>query len=245
MELYNLINTYSEKFIPIFIRVAVMISFIPFLGARTTPIMVRAAIAFSLTLLLLPVVNVRVDNPVKTIFEAFFIGTAIGLAARIILGAVEMAAQWMSIMMGLTVAAIFNPQFGEVLGPMSLFYSLVSMGMFFILDIHYYFIEGIVRSFDIADIHYKSIFDAIIKFNTFLFPLALKIAAPVMLVQLLANLAMGFLSRAIPQANIFFISFPLLITLGIIFMALSLPLTFIVLSKAFVHVKDVIMVFTR
>ena len=28
MELYNLINTYSEKFIPVFIRVAVILSFI-------------------------------------------------------------------------------------------------------------------------------------------------------------------------------------------------------------------------
>lgn len=245
MELYNLINIYSEKFIPVFIRVAVILSFIPFIGARMTPIMVRAGLAIALTLLLLPVVNVKTESPVRAVFEAFFIGSAIGLTARIILGAVETAAQWMSIEMGIGVAAVFNPMFGEQLGPLSLFYTFISMGLFFILDMHHYFIEGIVRSFDISSIQYRGIFDSIIKLNSILFPLAFKIAAPVILVHVLINLAMGLLSRALPQANIFFISFPLLITSGIIFMALSLPLVLMVVSKAFMNVKDAIMVFTR
>lgn len=245
MELYNLINTYGEKFIPVFIRVAVILSFIPFIGARMTPMMVRAGLAIALTLLLLPVANVKTESPVRAIFEAFFIGCAIGLTARIILGAVETAAQWMSIEMGIGVAAVFNPIFGEQLGPLSLFYTFISMGLFFILDMHHYFIEGIARSFDISSIQYKGIFDSIIKLNSILFPLAFKIAAPVILVQVLINLAMGFLSRALPQANIFFISFPLLITSGIIFMALSLPLVLMVVSKAFMNVKDAIMVFTK
>ncbi|MEW5744014.1 MAG: flagellar biosynthetic protein FliR [Nitrospirota bacterium] len=245
MELYNLINLYSEKFIPIFIRIAIMLSFIPFIGGRTTPIMARGGIALALTLMLLPVVRVETENQVRAIFEAVFIGIAMGLAARIILGAVEMAGQWMSLQMGLSAAAIFNPQFGEVLGPLSLFYTLVSMGLFFILDMHYYFIEGIVRSFDVRVVQYEGIFSAIIKLNSFLFPLAFKIAAPIILVQLLVNLAMGFLSRALPQANIFFISMPLLIVMGIVFIALSLPLTFMVISKGFMHVKDALMAFTR
>ncbi|WP_333652346.1 flagellar biosynthetic protein FliR [Dissulfurispira sp.] len=245
MELYNLINTYAEKFIPVFIRVAVILSFIPFIGARMTPIMVRAGLAIALTLLLLPVANVKTESPVRAVFEAFFIGFAIGLTARIILGAVETAAQWMSIEMGIGVAAVFNPMFGEQIGPLSLFYTFISMGLFFVLDMHHYFIEGIARSFDISSVQYRGILDSIIKLNSILFPLAFKIAAPVIVVQVLINLAMGFLSRALPQANILFISFPLLIASGIIFMALSLPLVLMVVSKAFMNVKDAIMVFTR
>lgn len=245
MELYNLINTYSEKFIPIFIRVAVIFFFIPFIGARMTPMLVKVGFALALTLLLLPVVQVGSENPVKAIFEAVFIGSAVGLAVRIILGAVETAAQWINIEMGFGAAAIFNPMFGEQLGPLSLFYTILSMGIFFMLDIHHYFIEGIVRSFDIDEIRYKGIFDSIIKLNSVLFPLAFKIAAPVLLVQVMINIAMGFISRALPQANIFFISMPLLIFAGIVFVVLSLPLTFMIITKAFSHVKDAIMVFTK
>lgn len=245
MELYNLINIYSEKFIPIFIRVAVILLFIPFIGSRTTPVIARAGLAIALTLLLLPVVDVDMDNPVKAIFEAVFVGAAIGLTVRIILSAVEMAAQWISIQMGLGMAAVFNPQFGELLGPLSLFYTLLAMGLFFVLDIHHYFIEGIVRSFDIGDVQYGNIFNSVIKLNSILFPLAFKIAAPVMLVMLLIYLSMGFVSKALPQANIFFVAFPLLIFVGIAFAGLSLPLVFMVVSNAFTHVKDALIVFMR
>ena len=245
MELYNLINTYSEKFIPIFIRVAVIFFFIPFIGARMTPMLVKIGFALALTLLLLPIVQVESENPVKAVFEAVFIGSAVGLVVRIILGAVETAAQWINIEMGFGAAAIFNPLFGEQLGPLSLFYTFLSMGIFFMLDVHHYFIEGIVRSFDMGEIRYKGIFDSIIKLNGVLFPLAFKIAAPILLVQVMINIAMGFISRALPQANIFFISMPLLIFAGVVFVVLSLPLTFMIISKAFTHVKDAIMVFTK
>jgi flagellar biosynthetic protein FliR len=164
---------------------------------------------------------------------------------RLVLGAIETAGQWMSLSMGIGVAAVFNPQFGEVLGPLSLFYSLMGMGLFFILDIHHFFIEAIVRSFDITTINYQGIFAAVLKLNALFFPLAFKIAAPIFLVQILVNLSMGFLSRAMPQANIFFVSFPLLIGVGIIFMALTLGLTFMVMTKSFIHVKDAMMILVR
>ncbi len=245
MELYNLINTYAERFIPIFIRVAVIISFIPFIGSRMTPRMVRAGLAVALTILLLPVVNVNTENLVKAIFEAFFIGAALGLIVRIIIGAVETAAQWMDLQMGLALAAVLNPLLGAQLGPLGLFYSLMTMALFFALDLHHYFIEGIVRSFDVTNIQYVGIFNSVLQLNSILFPLAFKIAAPVILVQVLIIISMGFLSRAFPQANIFFESFPLLILGGVFFAALSMPLALMVISRAFMNVKDAIMVFTR
>ncbi len=245
MEFYDLVTIYADKFIPIFIRVMVMIAFIPFIGTTTTPVIVRTGLGLALTLLLVPIVNVNLDNPLKAVFEAFFIGSALGLMVRIVLGAIETAGQWMSLSMGIGVASVFNPQFGEVLGPLSLFYSLMGMGLFFILDIHHFFIEAIVRSFDVTSVNYQGIFAAVLKLNALFFPLAFKIAAPIFLVQVLVNLSMGFLSRAMPQANIFFVSFPLLIGVGIIFMALTLGLTFMVMAKSFVHLKDAMMILVR
>jgi len=245
MEFYNLVNTYSDKFIPIFIRVMVMLAFIPFVGTTSTPVAVRTGLGLALTLLLVPIVKVNMDDPLRAVFEAFFIGAALGLLVRIVLSAIETAGQWMSISMGIGVASVFNPQFGEVLGPLSLFYSLMGMGLFFILDIHYFFIEAIIRSFDITAVQYGGMFSAIMKLNAIFFPLAFKIAAPIFLVQVLVNLSMGFLSRAMPQANIFFVSFPLLIGVGIIFMALTLGLTFMVMARSFVHIKDAMMFLVR
>ncbi|HMK44342.1 MAG TPA: flagellar biosynthetic protein FliR [Dissulfurispiraceae bacterium] len=241
----NLINSYGDRFVPVFIRVATMLTFIPFVGSTATPIFVRIGIMLALTFLLLPIVQVQTVNMVHAVFESAFIGMAIGLCARLILGAVEMAAQWISIEMGIGVAAVFNPQFGEVLGPLSLFYSFAAMGLFVALDMHYFFIEGIARSFSVTTVQYQGMFDAVLKLNGFFFPLAFQIAAPIFLIQILVNLGMGFLSRAMPQANIFFVSFPLLITAGIVSIIISLGLSFMVVTKGFSHIRDAIAAFTR
>jgi flagellar biosynthetic protein FliR len=245
MDFYAIANIYAEKFVPVFIRVAVMISFIPFISTKYTPVAVRASLALAISLMLLPVVNIKQTDPLLGVFEAFFMGAALGLMVKLVLGAMETAAQWISIALGLGMASVYNPQFGETLGPLSTFYSIMGMALFFVLDIHYYFIEAIVRSFEVSAVPYQGVFDAIMKLNALFFPLAFKIAAPILLVQILVNLSMGFLSKAMPQANIFFVSFPLLIGAGLIFMALSLGFVLMVMSKSFVHIKDAAMYMVR
>lgn len=244
MELLTVINIYSDKFIPVFIRVAVILSFIPFLGAQTTPVTARASIALALTLLLMPVVNVPTANPVKALFEAFFVGAALGLSARIILAAMETAGQWMSIEIGFGMAAVFNPMFSEQLGPLSFFYTFVSMGVFFILGIHYYFIEGIARSFELTSVNYNGIFASIMKLNALLFPLAFKIAAPVMIVQMIVNITLGFFAKVLPRGNVFMVGIPLMIFLGLSLLVASMPMAIILIAKAFAHLKDTIATFT-
>lgn len=45
-----------------------------------------------------------------------------GFMIRVIIGAVETASQWMSMQIGFTVANVFNPQFGELMGPLTVFF---------------------------------------------------------------------------------------------------------------------------
>lgn len=245
MDIYNLIVTYSDNFIPVFIRVSIMLAFIPFIGARMTPVVVRIGIALALTLLLLPVVKVNTENLLLSVFEAFFIGLAMGLSIRIIISAIEMAAQWINLQLGLGMATIFNPLVGEALGPLTFFYTLLGMVVFFMLDMHHYFIEGIMRSFEITTIRYTSIFQGIIEYSKVMFPLAFKITAPVLLVQMIINIAMGFVSKVMPQANIFFVALPLNIFSGIFFIILSIPIMLAVVARYFINIKDALQVITR
>ncbi|MCX8028110.1 MAG: flagellar biosynthetic protein FliR [Thermodesulfovibrionales bacterium] len=245
MDIYNLIVTYSDNFIPVFIRVSIMLAFIPFIGARMTPVVVRIGIALALTLLLLPVVKVNTENLLLSVFEAFFVGLAMGLSIRIIISAIEMAAQWINLQLGLGMATIFNPLVGEALGPLTFFYTLLGMVVFFMLDMHHYFIEGITRSFELTHIRYSSIFQGIIEYSKVMFPLAFKITAPVLLVQMIINIAMGFISKVMPQANIFFVALPLNIFSGIFFIILSIPIMLAVVARYFINIKDALQVITR
>ncbi|RMG60631.1 MAG: type III secretion protein [Deltaproteobacteria bacterium] len=245
MELYALIQSYTEKFIPVFVRTSVILFLIPYLGSRVVPLVARAGLALALTLFSLPLVPAPRGDLLLVTAESLFVGAAMGLIVRILIGAVETAAHWIGLEVGLGIASVFNPQFGEALSPLSLFYSLSGMALFFILNVHVFFVEAIVRSFSISSLHFRNIFDGVVGFSTLLFPLALKIAVPVMLVQVLVNVSLGFFAKVMPQANVFFVGFPLLIFVGIVFVILSFPLVTSVVTGSFINVKDLIGGFMR
>lgn len=236
MNYLELITTNFYSFIPVFIRVSIILFFLPYIGSRTVPIMFRFFFALSISLAIIPFITVKEENLLISLFNAVVFGIAIGIMVRVIIAAVEIASQWMSMQIGFTIANVFNPQFGELMGPLSIFYEMFTIALFFSLDLHLSFVEMIVKTFEFP---IKFSFSGnIIAFSYIMFPLALKLAAPVLLVQVLMNIGLGFLSRIMPQANVFFVGFPLLLATGIAVMWLSIPIFTMVLSKAFINLKD-------
>ena len=67
---------------------------------------------------------------------------------------------------------------------------------------------------------------------------AFKIGAPVIIALLLTNVALGVLSRAIPQMHVFFVSHPLTIAIGLISLAASLQVTAYLLEKLFLQMRS-------
>jgi len=236
MNYLELLTTQIYKFIPVFIRVSVILFFLPYIGSRTVPLMFRFFFALSVSLAIMPFVPQKEENLLISLFNAVIFGLIIGLMVRVIIAAVETASQWMSMQIGFAVANIFNPQFGELMGPLSVFYEMFTIALFFSLDLHLSLVEIMVKTFE-APAKF-SFAGNVIAFSYLLFPLALKLSAPVLLVQVLMNMGLGFLSRIMPQANVFFVGFPLLLATGIAVMWLSIPIFTMILSKTFINLKD-------
>lgn len=236
MNYLELITTNFYSFIPVFIRVSIILFFLPYIGSRTVPIIFRFFFALSLSFAIMPFLQIREENFLISLFNAILFGLTIGLIVRIIVAAVEIASHWMSLQVGFAVANVFNPQFGELMGPLTVFYEMFTIALFFSLDLHLSLIELMILSFSFPTKF--SFAGNIIEFSYLMFPLALKLAAPVLLVQVLMNIGLGFLSRIMPQANVFFVGFPLLLATGIAVMWLSVPIFTLVLSKAFINLKD-------
>lgn len=230
------LTTNFFNFIPVFLRVSIILFFLPYIGSRTVPIMFRFFFALSVSLSIMPFLQIKEENFFISLFNAIIFGLAIGVMVRVIISAVEIASHWMSLQVGFAVANVFNPQFGELMGPLTVFYEMFTIALFFSLDLHLSLVELMVKSFDFPMKY--SFAGNIIEFSYLMFPLALKLSAPVLLVQVLMNIGLGFLSRIMPQANVFFVGFPLLLATGIAVMWLSIPIFTMVLSKAFINLKD-------
>jgi flagellar biosynthetic protein FliR len=66
-----------------------------------------------------------------------------------------------------------------------------------------------------------------------IFVVALKIAAPVLVLLLLVNGAMGVLAKLIPQLNVFVVGFPLNVAAGLFILTASQPFTVRFLETSF------------
>jgi flagellar biosynthetic protein FliR len=128
--------------------------------------------------------------------------------------------------MGLGFATLYDasiPGFIPVLGQyMGVIVSLV----FLAIDGHLLLLSGLAGSFDalpIAAISAAPGLRSLVEWAGCIFAYSLKLSLPLMAALLITNLALGVLTRAAPQLNIFAVGFPLTILMGLLVLALSLP----------------------
>ena len=75
------------------------------------------------------------------------------------------------------------------------------------------------------------------KYTAYVFVLAIKIAAPVMITLTLTDVALGTIAKLMPTMNIFIVGFPLKIGVGLMVVALSLPVFAYVLEKSTLYLN--------
>ena len=73
--------------------------------------------------------------------------------------------------------------------------------------------------------------DKIMQASAQIFILGVKIAAPAIVTLFLTSVAMGLTARAVPQMNIFFVGFPLRISVGFLSLTMAFPIFFYVFKK--------------
>lgn len=233
---------YLPSFLFILLRTSIVMSFLPVFSSRNLPLQFKIGFVVVIAFVLAPIVEVKValsDLPFLVMQEVLF-GIVLGSAARAIFMAVEMAGQIMSNVMGLSIATAFNPEMGHST-EVARFYGLTAMLIFLTIDAHHDIIYVFVKSYEIlqpGSIHAENLVARAISGGSKLFILALKLSAPVVIIMFVLNIVLGFLYKAAPQMNIFFIGYPVFIFVGFFVMLISIPVFINVLVDNFGTVRD-------
>lgn len=91
---------------------------------------------------------------------------------------------------------------------------------------HHQLIAGIQNSFNLVKVGQLILsgnFDYVINVFVQCFIIGIKIAVPMILSLLIAELLIGFISKSVPQLNVMVVSMPLKLLMGIIFIMIALP----------------------
>jgi flagellar biosynthetic protein FliR len=161
------------------------------------------------------------------LLREFTIGVAMGFTARLVFAAVEMAGELVGTQIGLGFAMFYSPALGGATLPTSRLFAVLATLTFLSIDGHLLMIAAIVKSFYVLPINpdisatLNSL--SVATLGSELFAIALSLALPVVGALLITNIALGILSRAAPQLNLFSLGFPVMLMIGLIVLTLGLP----------------------
>jgi flagellar biosynthetic protein FliR len=233
-----------QQFFFIFLRVTVVLFFVPIFGSRMIPIQVKTAlsliISFALfSFLLQPDYNLPwFDKPLALILaiaREVMLGMTIGFAARLIFAALQLGGQVISFQMGYGMVNILDPISQTQSSIMVQWTNLLLILVFLATNAHHWFIRAITKSFELIPIggaHFPpSLTENLVYLSSNIFVISLKIMAPVIAALLFTKAALGIIARTVPQMNIFIIAFPLQIAVGLFIFGLTLPFMVGFMSK--------------
>lgn len=187
---------------------------------------VGIAVAIAPILPASPSIQVGTLKGLALLVEQMLIGIAIGFSAKIVFAAIDLAGEYIGFQMGLNFATFYDPLNASQTPVTTEFISLLGLLVFLSINGHLMFFATLAHSFTampIGGVFFgSSVWTALAQLGAKIFAAGLLLALPVIVALMIINIALGVLTRAAPQLNLFALGFPLTLTGGFITLALSL-----------------------
>ncbi|HTM08481.1 MAG TPA: flagellar biosynthetic protein FliR [Verrucomicrobiae bacterium] len=153
------------------------------------------------------------------------LGIGIGWAAQMLFAGLRLAAQEIEMKMGLSLAQMIDPQWGDRSSSLGGVFELIAVLVFFSFNGHRLLIEALHSSYRVFPLAGSKLDFARLLVGSAgeIFSIALRVSAPVIIGLLLSDIVLGIISRAMPQMNVFSVAMPVQLLLGLLLLFLSLP----------------------
>jgi flagellar biosynthesis protein FliR len=186
------------------------------------PLMVRLVLlcvfTVAVSLLSVGLLPESVNSLTGIVVSELFIGFCIFFTFQLIYAALSFWGRVVDMQIGFGAAGVFDPSVNTQESITGSIYVLAAVTLFFILGIHVELVKLVLRSYQVIPIGTGFFFISpmqLAALMTSIFSTALLIFAPVMLLLWLLDMFTGFISRTMPQMNIYFVMMPLKIGCGL------------------------------
>lgn len=227
------LNQYAWIGALLFARLGAVMMVAPAWGEQSTPPMMRLGVAVLITATLAPTLAgnaprmpVQITGAIPMVMSEVIIGLILGLGARLMMSALQVAGATVGIASGLGFAQQVDPIASQPAAIFSGFFSLMGVVLIMSAGLHRVMIEAAADSYTIFP---PGAFPPIGDASSFVidavsnsFRLGIQIAAPVLIFSLVFNVALGLISRLIPQVQIFMTAMPLSVMMSLAVLALGL-----------------------
>ena len=194
---------------------------------------IRIGVALAITLLLVPTLTYY-PTPIQEItalgiavMRELVIGLGMGFVVSIVFNAIYVAGQLIDVPMGFGMVSVLDPNIGIQVPIVAQFLNIFATLMFFAIGGPRIVILVLGKSFQLVPLGPGPVSSAIasVGLEAFIkmFLIGVTLSLPAVAALLLTDIALGILARVVPQINVFIVGFPLKIGVGLLILALGMP----------------------
>ena len=225
----------AMKFTLVLVRVGTMLAFVPFLGGKIVPSVIKVLTAVAVSFVLFPFAGalppVRLWNgPAQMLLlvlgEVVF-GAVLGFSARLIFKALRSAGELIGHQMGMALARASDPVTGVETTVVANLCEALGVIVFFTVGGHRLFVTTMHKSLQEWPLG-QMLPASFVKELTVTaaarsFMMAFAFAAPLVVAMFSVALIMAILARLVPEINVLIVGFPLRVGGGLVGFTLLLP----------------------
>lgn len=224
-----------DMFLLVFVRMTGLFVVAPIFGRRNIPTYFKIGFSFFIALILVNTTAVQAaqydDNIlsyVMLVAKEFIVGLSIGFVAYLAFTAIYIAGEIIDMQIGFGIVNVMDPISNIQVPVTSNVYFIISMLLFLSINGHQMLIRTLYDSFGSLPVG-SAVFNSgmvtglMDLFGT-VFATGIKIAGPILATILVTDIALGTISKMVPQINIFVIGMPLKIGVGIIILVITIPM---------------------
>lgn len=217
-----------ERLALLLVRPGMIVMIAPGIGGQHIPAPVKIALAVFLALGLLPAVAVPRALPEVSMALVVAREVAIGLSLAFVLRALIVGAEFAGHLsgqqIGFSYGATIDPQSGVRNNMLAILYGMLATIGFLGINGHHALLRALAESYAGLPIGLggpmnASILGAVREIFALVFILGARLAAPIVVVLLIVELAIGLIARASPALSFMIIGYPIRIIVGLLLLA--------------------------
>lgn len=233
----------------LFTRFSGLLHVLPGVGTEEVPFTFRIPLALVLGFVVMftgahAAVPESIAEGGLIILTEFALGYLLGIIPSLIISSLALAGQVIAATIGLAQATLIDISLGDQVSVLSRLQSLIATVVFLAVDGHHVVIRAAsMIGNDVGIGLYRpgmDVFMILAERFSASFELAVIISGPILVTILVTQFVLGLLTRFIPQVNIFIISLPLTIGVGLFIIQYTMPGFLIRMSKEFGTLQELI-----
>ncbi len=223
------------------IRPSLLVLGTPLFGGTFAPPAPKIGLVLVLAAFMAPVIGVpttiEAGMLLTVVLREVLIGFGLAMAVRLLQAGAELGGYLTGFQMGLSYAALVDPQSGVRNNVLAALYGSVAVMVFLLTNAHHEVLRALASSYQalpigggVVDVELA---DMVARMFGLMFTLGVRLAAPVVITLLLVEVALGVMARVAPTLNLMVTAAPIRLLVGWMALALTIRVLPDILTRAF------------